>query len=147
MWPELYINSKLVSLVASVRQLAVPTPSPPPPLSHHDGRHPEAAPASKPPPTTPGLRETPLALQPRGRRKLLEFSKSDVQDIMNRRGGKEKARDEVTGRGWYPGKAAVTPRENYSPHHSSTFPSSTHIQPISTHHSSSLSYIPRPSFH
>lgn len=100
MWPELYINSKLVSLAPSVRH-------------HHRHLHyhryyyydyyyycytKRAAPASatwnhlhtagRTNPLSPGHplppRSPPLfALQPGGRRKLLEFSKSDVQDIMN----------------------------------------------------------------
>jgi len=99
MWPELYINSKLVSLAPSVRH-------------HHrhlhyhryyrhyyergarGERHQHQQPGTistrrvEPTPGAPAIPFLPVplptsALQPGGRRKLLEFSKSDVQDIMN----------------------------------------------------------------
>lgn len=57
--------------------------------------------ASRSNPRSPGRPRPPLAaLQPGGRRKLLEFSKSDVQDIMSegmassRRWRREREREE-----------------------------------------------------
>ena len=65
-------------------------------------RHPE--PASQPPP------RPPLALQPRGRRKLLEFSKSDVQDIVYRRGRKGESKRWGERKGLVPGQSSSTPQ-------------------------------------
>lgn len=130
MWPELYINSKLVSLAPSVR--------------HHyrHYHHDEPAPASaawnhlhvagRTTPLSPGHplppRPPPLsALQPGGRRKLLEFSKSDVQDIMNEgmaswrrwrrwwssNWGRQRRGVGMRGGGWRGG--VEVPRQNYPP--------------------------------
>lgn len=92
MWPELYINSKLVSLAPSVRHhhrhdYHHDEPAPPASAQHSTRNHLHVQ-RGRTTPLSPGHPLPPLppplsALQPGGRRKLLEFSKSDVQDIMN----------------------------------------------------------------
>lgn len=86
MWPKLYINSKLVSLAPSVRSSYVLPPSLsifslPSPLSTRFQTHPFLLSLS----SREALMYTIpfFTANPRSKRKLLEFSKSDMQDIMN----------------------------------------------------------------
>lgn len=133
MWPELYINSKLVSLVASVRQLAVATPSLPPSLNHLDGRHPKPAPVSLPPPAS--VKPPWLSIHAAGGN-CWSFQSLTCRILWT--GGARRRRQGVR---WQEG---VGTRAKYS---STWVPTSTHIHPTATHHTSSITYTPRPSFY